>query len=362
MRREYFSYKLPADLIAHEPTIERRGSKMLVLESQDGQIKHKSFSEIVSLVRPGDLMVFNDTKVIPARLFGLKDTGGKIEMLVERLVDDQKVLAHLRASKSPKVGTIIIFDSGIKAIVEIRQESLFMVRFLGDQSVMDILESIGHTALPPYIERADQAIDRERYQTVYAKTPGAVAAPTAGLHFDLEILEKLSLLGVDMAYVTLHVGAGTFQPVRVDSIYEHVMHSEVIDVPLSVCEKVVATRQRGGRVIAIGTTSVRCLESAAADGVLRPIKGETDIFIYPGYEFQVVDAMVTNFHLPESTLLMLVSAFSGYSEIMNAYHQAIDRKYRFFSYGDAMFLTRNLNATNELPITKVYSGDILNET
>ncbi|MEJ6612477.1 MAG: tRNA preQ1(34) S-adenosylmethionine ribosyltransferase-isomerase QueA [Porticoccus sp.] len=362
MRREYFNYELPVDLIAHEPTAERRGSKILVLGSQDGQVEHKSFSEITSLVKPGDLMVFNDTKVIPARLFGLKDTGGKIEMLVERLIDNQRVLAHLRASKSPKVGAIIIFDGEIEAIVEARQESLFMVRFLSDQSVMDILESKGHMPLPPYIERADQVADRERYQTVYAKKPGAVAAPTAGLHFDLEILEQLSLLGVDMAYVTLHVGAGTFQPVRVDSIHEHVMHSEVIDVPLSVCEKVVATRQRGGRVIAVGTTSVRCLESAAADGVLRPMKGETDIFIYPGYEFQVVDAMVTNFHLPESTLLMLVSAFSGYSEIMNAYHQAIDKKYRFFSYGDAMFLTRNLNAVNELPITKVYSRDILNET
>ena len=362
MRREYFNYELPVDLIAHEPTAERRGSKILVLGSQDGQVEHKSFSEITSLVKPGDLMVFNDTKVIPARLFGLKDTGGKIEMLVERLIDNQRVLAHLRASKSPKVGAIIIFDGEIEAIVEARQESLFMVRFLSDQSVMDILESKGHMPLPPYIERADQVADRERYQTVYAKKPGAVAAPTAGLHFDLEILEQLSLLGVDMAYVTLHVGAGTFQPVRADSIYDHVMHSEVIDVPLSVCEKVAATRQRGGRVIAVGTTSVRCLESAAADGILKPMQGETNIFIYPGYEFQVVDAMITNFHLPESTLLMLVSAFSGYAEIMNAYRQAIDKKYRFFSYGDAMFLTHNLSAAKELPITRVYSGNILNET
>jgi|TARA_B110000908_G_scaffold169776_1_gene227660 S-adenosylmethionine:tRNA ribosyltransferase-isomerase len=362
MRREYFNYELPIDLIAHQPTAERRDSKMLILESQNDQVRHKSFSEITSLVRPGDLLVLNDTKVMPARMFGKKDTGGKIEMLVERVIDRQNVLAHLRASKTPKIGSMIIFEGEIKAVVEERKEARFIVRFLGDQSAIDILESNGHMPLPPYIERADEIADRNRYQTVYAKIPGAAAAPTAGLHFDLEILNQLSLSGVDIACVTLHVGAGTFQPVRVDSIYDHKMHSEVIDVSQSVCEKVIAARQRGGRIIAVGTTSVRCLESAAAAGTIKPMKGETDIFIYPGYKFKIVDAMVTNFHLPESTLLMLVSAFSGYSKIMNAYNQAIKRKYRFFSYGDAMFLTHNPNASDELPITESYKGNTLNET
>jgi len=351
MRREQFYYHLPEELIARQPTAERSGSRLLVVDGENKTLDHKAFPDITSLVQPGDLMVFNNTRVIPARLFGQKETGGKIEMLVERLLDEHRVAAHLRSSKSPKPGTKLFFEGGASAEVEGRDGDLFLVKFLGDsschKSALEILESSGHMPLPPYIDRADDADDRERYQTVYAEKPGAVAAPTAGLHFDEPILDQLREQGVDMAYVTLHVGAGTFQPVRADNIHDHVMHSEVIDVPESVCEQVRATRERGGRVIAVGTTSVRCLESAAADGKLKPMQGDTDIFIYPGYEFKVVDALVTNFHLPESTLLMLVSAFSGYSQIMDAYKEAVEQQYRFFSYGDAMFLTRNLDASKE---------------
>lgn len=356
MRREQFYYHLPGELIARQPTAERSGSRLLVVDGEDKTVQHKTFPDIASLVQPGDLMVFNNTRVIPARLFGQKETGGKIEMLVERLLDEHRVAAHLRSSKSPKPGAKLSFERGACAEVEGRDGDLFLVKFTGalssDRSALDILESCGHMPLPPYIDREDDDNDRERYQTVYAEKPGAVAAPTAGLHFDDSILDQLRQQGVDMAYVTLHVGAGTFQPVRADNIHDHVMHSEVIDVPESVCEQVRATRERGGRVIAVGTTSVRCLESAAADGSLKPMQGDTDIFIYPGYEFKVVDALVTNFHLPESTLLMLVSAFSGYSQIMDAYKEAVEQKYRFFSYGDAMFLTRNSDAGKDLPNKK----------
>lgn len=330
-----------------------------MLDAEKGEVEHKTFPDITSLVKPGDLMVFNNTRVIPARLFGQKETGGKVEMLVERLLDEHRVAAHLRASKSPKPGTTLLFEGDVSAEVEGRDGDLFIVRFVGDQKVLDVLESNGHMPLPPYIDRADNPSDRDRYQTVYAEKPGAVAAPTAGLHFDQTILDQLSQLGVETAYVTLHVGAGTFQPVRADNIHDHVMHSEVIDVPESVCEKVMATHKRGGRVIAVGTTSVRCLESAAASGAIKPMQGDTDIFIYPGYEFKVVDALVTNFHLPESTLLMLVSAFSGYSQIIEAYQQAVEQKYRFFSYGDAMFLTRNPEAAKDIPVGTSFSEDKL---
>ncbi|MBQ0711863.1 MAG: tRNA preQ1(34) S-adenosylmethionine ribosyltransferase-isomerase QueA [Porticoccus sp.] len=349
MRREQFYYHLPDELIARQPTADRCGSRMLVLDGQKGDVEHRMFPDICSLIQPGDLMVFNNTRVIPARLFGQKETGGKVEMLVERLLDDHRVLAHLRSSKSPKQGAKLIFEGGAQAEVEGREGDLFRLCFAGEQSVLELLETNGHMPLPPYIDRADNTADRERYQTVYAEKPGAVAAPTAGLHFDESLLNKLRQSGVDMAYVTLHVGAGTFQPVRADNIRDHVMHSEVIDVPASVCEKIAETRKRGGRVIAVGTTSVRCLESAAADGDIKPMNDDTDIFIYPGYTFNVVDALLTNFHLPESTLLMLVSAFSGYTRVMAAYREAIEQRYRFFSYGDAMFLTRNPDATKDIP-------------
>jgi len=322
---------------------------MLVLDGQKGDVKHQMFPDICTLVQPGDLMVFNNTRVIPARLFGQKETGGKVEMLVERVLDDHRVLAHLRSSKSPKQGAKLVFEGEVGAEVEGRDGDLFKLFFTGEKSVLALLETHGHMPLPPYIDRADNTADRERYQTVYAEKPGAVAAPTAGLHFDEPLLNKLRDSGVEMAYVTLHVGAGTFQPVRADNIRDHVMHSEVIDVPASVCEKIAETRKRGGRVIAVGTTSVRCLESAAANGDIQPTHDDTDIFIYPGYKFNVVDALLTNFHLPESTLLMLVSAFSGYSRIMAAYREAVEQHYRFFSYGDAMFLTRNPNAAEDIP-------------
>jgi S-adenosylmethionine:tRNA ribosyltransferase-isomerase len=349
MRREQFYYDLPDELIARQPTADRCGSKMLVLDGQKGDVEHRMFPDICTLVQPGDLMVFNNTRVIPARLFGQKETGGKVEMLVERVLDDHRVLAHLRSSKSPKQGAKLIFEGEVGVEVEGRDGDLFKLFFTGEKSVLALLETHGHMPLPPYIDRADNTADRERYQTVYAEKPGAVAAPTAGLHFDEPLLNKLRDSGVEMAYVTLHVGAGTFQPVRADNIRDHVMHSEVIDVPASVCEKIAETRKRGGRVIAVGTTSVRCLESAAANGDIKPTHDDTDIFIYPGYKFNVVDALLTNFHLPESTLLMLVSAFSGYSKIMEAYREAVEQRYRFFSYGDAMFLTRNPNAAEDIP-------------
>ncbi|WP_461481282.1 tRNA preQ1(34) S-adenosylmethionine ribosyltransferase-isomerase QueA [Porticoccus sp.] len=349
MRRDHFQYDLPDELIARQPAAERRGSRLLVLDGADGQLTHRQFPDLCELARPGDLMVFNNTRVIPARLFGCKESGGRVEMLVERLLDDRAVLAHLRASKSPKPGTRLDFEGGARAEVEGRDGDLFRLRFCGEQTALEILESHGHMPLPPYIDRADSLEDRERYQTVYAEKPGAVAAPTAGLHFDQALLAQLQSMGVEMAHVTLHVGAGTFQPVRVDNIHEHRMHAEVIEVSDEVCRKVEETRARGRRVIAVGTTSVRCLESAAASGALQPMSGDTDIFIYPGYQFRVVDALITNFHLPESTLLMLVSAFSGYSRVMAAYREAVINRYRFFSYGDAMFLTRNPNAAEDIP-------------
>ena len=349
MRRDHFHYHLPDELIARQPATQRRGSRLLVLDGVSGELTHRQFPDLAELVRPGDLMVFNNTRVIPARLFGQKASGGKIEMLVERLVDERRVLAHLRASKSPKPGTQIHFEGDAVAEVTGREGELFCLSFQGDRSALDILETHGHMPLPPYIDRADGKLDRERYQTVYAEKSGAVAAPTAGLHFDEDLLAQLRGLGVMIAHVTLHVGAGTFQPVRVDNILDHQMHAEVIDVSDEVCRQVVETRARGGRVIAVGTTSVRCLESAATAGQIAPMNGETDIFIYPGYQFRVVDALITNFHLPESTLLMLVSAFSGFSRIMSAYEEAVAERYRFFSYGDAMFLTCNPNAREDIP-------------
>jgi S-adenosylmethionine:tRNA ribosyltransferase-isomerase len=292
-------------------------------------------------------MVFNNTRVIPARIFGQKPTGGKIEILVERVLDPFRVLAHTKASKAPKVDSDIILEDGTPLRVAARHDALFELEFPDDSPVLDVLERIGHMPLPPYIDRADYADDRERYQTVYSSKskPGAVAAPTAGLHFDEELLQQLRNRGVQIAFVTLHVGAGTFQPVRVDNIYEHKMHSELMELSADVCAQVRATKAAGKRVIAVGTTSVRCLETAARSGEIEPYQGETNIFIYPSYHYRVVDALVTNFHLPESTLLMLVSAFAGYHHTMAAYDEAVAERYRFFSYGDAMFITRNPHAS-----------------
>ncbi|WP_273808562.1 MULTISPECIES: tRNA preQ1(34) S-adenosylmethionine ribosyltransferase-isomerase QueA [unclassified Pseudomonas] len=337
-----FHFDLPESLIARHPLAERRGSRLLVLDGPSGELSHRHFADLLGYLRPGDLMVFNDTRVIPARLFGQKGSGGKLEILVERVLDEERVLAHVRSSKSPKPGSRILIDGGAEAEMVARHEALFELKFA--EPVLPLLERVGHMPLPPYIDRPDEAEDRERYQTVYARNAGAVAAPTAGLHFDEPLLDAIRAKGVATAFVTLHVGAGTFQPVRVERIEDHHMHREWLQVDQAVVDAVAACRARGGRVIAVGTTSVRSLESAARDGELKAFAGETDIFLYPGRPFHVVDALVTNFHLPESTLLMLVSAFAGYREAMAAYATAVAEGYRFFSYGDAMFITRNPGA------------------
>jgi len=348
MRVADFSFDLPEELIARYPKTDRTASRLLTLNGNSGELDDSDFLNLIEQIQPGDLLVFNNTRVIPARMFGQKDTGGKLEVLVERLIDEHSVLAHIRASKSPKVGTQILLEGKVKATMVARHDALFELKIHGEQSVLEVLDDIGHMPLPPYIDRPDEDSDRERYQTVYNKKPGAVAAPTAGLHFDDAMLATLKDKGVEFAFVTLHVGAGTFQPVKVDEIADHVMHSEYVEVSEEVVEKITATKNNGGRIIAVGTTSVRSLESAAKKAQnngteLAPFYGDTDIFITPGYQFQLIDALVTNFHLSESTLLMLVSAFSGYDNIMTAYQHAVEEKYRFFSYGDAMFLTKKTN-------------------
>lgn len=338
MRRQDFNFDLPNELIAQYPADRRTDSRLLVLDKNTGEVADQQFVEFVDMLSPDDLLVFNDTRVIPARLFGAKETGGKVEVLIERILDNQRVLAHVRSSKSPKVSSKILLEGDAGVVVRGRQDGLFELDFSAIDDIHVFLEKHGHMPLPPYIERSDDNIDHERYQTVYSKTPGAVAAPTAGLHFDEATLEEISNKGIEQTFVTLHVGAGTFQPVRVDNILEHNMHAEYVEVSQAVCDKVKATKAKGGRVIAVGTTSVRSLESASQSGEIKPFKGDTDIFIYPGYEFKTVDAILTNFHLPESTLLMLVSAFAGTQNILQAYIHAIDEEYRFFSYGDAMFI------------------------
>tara|TARA_R110002167_G_scaffold110673_3_gene281292 strand:+ start:425 stop:1465 length:1041 start_codon:yes stop_codon:yes gene_type:complete len=342
MRVNEFHFDLPDELIARHPAVKRTGSRLLCVEGDSGAMAHRGFTELLELVQPGDLMVFNDTRVIPARMFGKKSSGGKIEMLIERVIDAHHALVHIRSSKSPKSGATLLMEQQLEAEVTGRRGALFEVRFKGERSLLSWLDEIGHMPLPPYMNREDHESDRERYQTVYNRAPGAVAAPTAGLHFDEVLLQGLRDKGVELGFVTLHVGAGTFQPVKVETVLEHQMHSEYIEVSAQVCQQVHEAKARGGRVIAVGTTSVRCLESAAKHhgGRLAEYSGETDIFIYPGYQFAVIDCLVTNFHLPESTLLMLVSAFSGQDNIRAAYAEAVVQKYRFYSYGDAMFLTR----------------------
>jgi len=339
MQRNQFSFQLPEHLIARYPLPERTASKLLCLNGNSGELEHLHFSDIKKLINPGDLLVFNNTRVIPARLNARKPSGGKVEILIERLLSSSEALAHVKASNSPKVGTYLILDDGSELKVIDRQDSLFVLQALPDTDLMTTLQAIGHIPLPHYLNRDDELSDRERYQTVYSKYEGAVAAPTAGLHFSEDLIDDLKNQGIEIGFVTLHVGAGTFQPVRVENIKEHQMHSEWYEVSAELVSQIEQTRARGGRVIAVGTTSVRCLESAAPDGSLTPFKGETDIFIYPGYRFNIVDALITNFHLSESTLIMLVSAFAGVEHIKHAYQQAIDKQYRFFSYGDAMFIT-----------------------
>ncbi|WP_251977395.1 tRNA preQ1(34) S-adenosylmethionine ribosyltransferase-isomerase QueA [Salinicola avicenniae] len=341
MQRADFHFDLPDELIARYPSEQRTDCRLLCVDGDDGTLTHARFTDLLERLDPGDVVVFNDTRVIPARLFGQKASGGRVEMLLERPLDAHRGLAHLRASKSPKPGTELIFEGDIHAVVEERQGALFALRFLGETPLIALLEAHGHMPLPPYITREDELADRERYQTVYARREGAVAAPTAGLHFDEPMMQAMRDKGIETAFVTLHVGAGTFQPVRVDDIREHHMHSEWLEVDDTVCEQVNLAHANGKKVVAVGTTSVRCLESASTgSGELTPYRGETDIFIYPGYRWRCVDALVTNFHLPESTLLMLVSSFAGFEPVMRAYAEAVAAEYRFFSYGDAMYLTR----------------------
>lgn len=338
MLRTDFYFDLPPELIAQKPLNRRDASRLLCLTAVNEQAQDCQFPQFIDLVNDNDLLVMNDTRVIPARLYGQKQTGGKVEVLLERMLDDQRFLAQVRASKSPKPGSRILLENDQQIEVLSRQDDLFECCVIGKLTLLELLDACGHVPLPPYIERPDEVSDQERYQTVYATRPGAVAAPTAGLHFDQAMLDRLQEKGVRTVKVTLHVGSGTFQPVRVECIEEHKLHEEQIDVSQAVVDAVHETRLKGGRVVAIGTTSVRALESAASSGELRPMHGETDIFIYPGYRFRVVDALLTNFHLSESTLLMLVSAFGGYERVMQAYRHAVEQRYRFFSYGDAMFL------------------------
>lgn len=349
-----FSYDLPPELIAQAPLAGRADARLLCLEAEGG-CRDTRFSSFAEHLRPGDLLVFNNTRVIPARLFGHKTTGGRVEVLIERVLDAHRALAHIRASKSPKAGGLLALEGGVQARVLGREGALFELAFLSDSPVQALLERHGHMPLPPYITRSDAQTDRERYQTVYAQVPGAVAAPTAGLHFDEAVLAQIAARGIEQAFVTLHVGAGTFQPVRVEDVDSHVMHAERVEVSAQVCEQVQACRARGGRVVAVGTTSVRALEAAAASGEIAPFNADTRIFIRPGYRFRVVDALLTNFHLPESTLLMLVCAFAGYAPVMAAYRHAIASGYRFFSYGDAMFLQRALTPSAG-PVTEADNG------
>jgi S-adenosylmethionine:tRNA ribosyltransferase-isomerase len=340
MKTSDFDFALPPELIAQHPLAERGGSRLLHLDGVTGILTDMQFRDLPQLVRPHDLLIFNDTKVIKARLHGRKESGGAVEVLIERVTGDHTALAHLRASKSPKPGAKIIFADNVEVTMLSRVDDLFELRFAGEEDVYALLEKYGEVPLPPYITHEADSEDESRYQTVYAKHAGSVAAPTAGLHFDTAMLDALRAKGATLAWVTLHVGAGTFRPVRDDDLSRHTMHSERYNVPPETVDAVMRARARGGRIIAVGTTSLRTLEAASRDGELRAGSGETDLFITPGYRFNTVDRLITNFHLPKSTLLMLVSAFAGHQNIMRAYHHAVAARYRFFSYGDAMLLER----------------------
>ncbi len=338
MRVDEFQYTLPEELIAQRPPARRRDSRLLVLDGRSGSIEDRQFSDITTLLRPGDLLVLNDTRVVPARLQGKKASGGALELLLERAVDERRFLAQVRASKSPKPGSgIQIGDVEVKVVA--RHGDLFELELANGHTLDALMRRHGQIPLPPYIRRPADAADGERYQTVYAKQEGAVAAPTAGLHFDHALLDEIRSAGVDTGMISLHVGAGTFQPVRCERVEEHVMHQERVAVSEALCLQIEGARSRGGRVVAVGTTTVRALESASSSGETVPFVGETDLFLYPGRAFRCVDALLTNFHLPESTLLMLVCAFAGRNNVLRAYRHAVADRYRFFSYGDAMFVT-----------------------
>ncbi len=336
-----FDFDLPPELIAQTPLAERSASRLLQVDGMS--VTDRTFADIVAQLSTGDLLVFNDTRVLKARFFGVKETGGKVEVLIERVLDNRNVHAQIRASKSPPAGTVIRLADAFDVTVGERVGEFYTLRF--PDNVFELIDAHGRLPLPPYIEHAADAFDEQRYQTVYAKTPGAVAAPTAGLHFDQALLDRLTTKGVQFAYVTLHVGAGTFQPVRTENLAEHKMHSEWYTIPPATVAAVQATRNAQRAVVAVGTTSLRALESASQSGQLLAGSADTALFITPGYRFKTVNRLITNFHLPKSTLLMLVSAFAGYDAMRNAYSHAITQRYRFFSYGDAMLLTNQTNPT-----------------
>ena len=336
MKLSDFDFDLPQSLIAQHPSPNRTDSRLLV---KNDKFIDSHFSQLGSFLKPKDLLILNDTKVIPARLFGHKESGGKVEVLIERLIDEFSALAMIKSSRSPQIGSFIILENDSQFQVTEKKDGIYHINFKTG-SILETLNEIGHIPLPPYIDRDDSKEDAKRYQTVYAKNDGAVAAPTAGLHFDNELLSNLEKQGINHAFVTLHVGAGTFQPVKVDDIKNHKMHSEQYEIDPKTVDKIKHTKANGGRIVAVGTTAVRTLESASTGGELKSQKGDTDIFIYPGFNFQLVDAMITNFHLPKSSLLMLVSAFIGFEEMHQTYQHAINKEYRFFSYGDAMLLER----------------------
>lgn len=341
MQLSDFSFDLPTELIARYPLEKRSASRLICLENHSAGIAHRNFPAIVDLIDEGDLLVFNDTRVIPARLRGRKSTGGEVEILVERILDEKRILAQVRSSKPLRLGSYLSLTNYQFLEVSDRHNQFYELRYNNErESILEMIESIGQIPLPPYMQRSAEDEDRERYQTIYARHKGSVAAPTAGLHFDEELLRQLQDKKIETGYLTLHIGAGTFAPVRVDHIRDHAMHPEYLDVSPELCAKILAVKARGKRVIAVGTTSLRALETATQGGTAQPYRGETSIFIYPGYRFRCVDALITNLHLPRSTLLMLVCAFGGYDKVMHAYHEAVTHAYRFYSYGDAMWIEK----------------------
>lgn len=347
MRLNDFNFDLPLELIARYPLAKRSASRLLCLTGESGAIAHQQFQDITRLIAPGDLLVFNNSKVIPARLIGNKVSGGRVEVLVERIIDDQRMLAQMRVSKPPRIGEYLLFNDQVALEVIDRRNQFYELFYPHqDRTILTVIESIGQIPLPPYLQRDPEECDKERYQTIYAEHKGSVAAPTAGLHFDEGIFEQLRTNQVDIGYLTLHIGAGTFVPVRVENIREHQMHAEYLEVSSTLCQQIQQTKARGNRVIAVGTTSLRALETASQSGEITPYHGETNIFIYPGYQFRTVDAVITNLHLPGSTLLMLVCAFGGYRQVIQAYQEAVLHAYRFYSYGDAMWITRRVSTEN----------------